>query len=278
MDSDFASVTEQSGLKAGDQGFNVNVANNTDLKGDAITSTQKAIDNNKNNFSTGGTLTTSDIQNQASYKASSVGVSIGTGVSLDGKLAPQGTSAGFGKDSGNASSTTQAAISGVAGNKDARTGDAETGIAKIFDADKVQKDIDAQVRITQTFSREAPKAVASFAQNQANELKAKARQETDPDKKAALEAEARKWEEGGVYRIALHTATGALAGGVDEVTTMLPVFPHAEHRRALPPVRRCRPHETGNGPINSFFSRSISASGMRAINQSPCKNLSRGFG
>jgi hypothetical protein len=32
------------------------------LKGGAITSTQAAIDNNKNTFNTGGTLTTSDIQ------------------------------------------------------------------------------------------------------------------------------------------------------------------------------------------------------------------------
>ena len=39
-------------------------------KADAITSTQKAIDDGVNRFATGGTLTTSDIQNQASYKAS----------------------------------------------------------------------------------------------------------------------------------------------------------------------------------------------------------------
>jgi filamentous hemagglutinin len=56
INSDYQSVTEQSGLKAGDGGFTVNVQGNTDLKGAAITSTQAAIDNNKNTFTTGGTL------------------------------------------------------------------------------------------------------------------------------------------------------------------------------------------------------------------------------
>ncbi|BDU53212.1 hemagglutinin repeat-containing protein [Limnohabitans sp. INBF002] len=79
INSTYASVTEQSGIKAGDGGFTVNVQGNTDLKGGAITSTQAAIDNNKNAFSTGGTLTTSDIENKASYEAKSVSVSAGAG-------------------------------------------------------------------------------------------------------------------------------------------------------------------------------------------------------
>ncbi len=75
INSNYASVTEQSALKAGDGGFTVNVKGNTDLKGGAITSTQAAIDQNKNPFSTGGTLTTSDIENKANYEAKSVSVS-----------------------------------------------------------------------------------------------------------------------------------------------------------------------------------------------------------
>jgi filamentous hemagglutinin len=61
INSNYASVTEQSGIKAGDGGFTVNVKGNTALVGGAITSTQAAIDNNKNSFNTGGTLTTSGI-------------------------------------------------------------------------------------------------------------------------------------------------------------------------------------------------------------------------
>ena len=189
-------------------------------KADAITSTQKAIDDGVNRFATGGTLTTSDIQNQASYKASSVGVSVGTGMSLDGKLAPQGTGTGFGKDSGNASSTTTAAISGVAGNKDARTGDAESGIQKIFDADKVQKDIDAQVRITQTFGQQASKAIGDYAAGKTREaaaLRDQADKERDPERIRQLKAQAQaledQWGDHGTLRLTAHTLVGGLTGG-----------------------------------------------------------------
>jgi len=203
----YASVTEQSGLRAGDAGFNVSVQGNTDLTGGAITSTQAALDHEQNRFSTGGTLTTRDLQNQAHYKATAVGVNLGTGVSLDGKLAPQGTSAGLGKDSGNAQSTTQAAISGIAGNKQARTGDAETGIGKIFDADKVQKEINAQVQITQTFGREASRAVDDYTEKQMSTLRKRYAAETDPEKQKALQAE--------VDRLRLEThVLNVLIGGV----------------------------------------------------------------
>ena len=90
INSNYASVTEQSGLKAGDGGFTVNVQGNTALVGGAITSTQAAIDNNKNSFQTGGTLTTSDIQNSSAYNASSVSVNIGMG-SVPGQSASSGS-------------------------------------------------------------------------------------------------------------------------------------------------------------------------------------------
>ncbi|MDY7575174.1 hemagglutinin repeat-containing protein [Actimicrobium sp. CCI2.3] len=202
VDSTFASVAEQSGIQAGDGGFNVNVAGNTTLTGGAITSTQKAMDDDVNRFTTGGTLTTSDIQNRASYNATSVGVTLGAGADSSGKSTLGGSSAGIGRDSGNASSVTAAAISGIAGNKAARTGDAGTGMQKIFDADKLQKDVNAQVQITQAFGREAPKAIADFAAAQALDFRGQRNEE-----------EAKKWDEGGIYRVALHTATGALTGG-----------------------------------------------------------------
>ena len=63
-------------------------------------------------------------------------------------------------DGDSAASTTTAGISGIAGNRAVRTGDKEAGIAKIFDAVSVQKNIDAQVQSTQTFGLLAPKAVA----------------------------------------------------------------------------------------------------------------------
>ena len=67
----------------------------------------------------------------------------------------------------------------------------------------------------QTFTREAPKAVANYADSQAAALNKQRNQEIDSSKQAALEAELNKWKEGGAYRVALHAATGALAGGLE---------------------------------------------------------------
>ncbi|HCE6865205.1 TPA: hemagglutinin repeat-containing protein [Pseudomonas aeruginosa] len=78
IDSDYASVTEQSRIEAGDGGFQLTVKGNTDLKGAAITSSEQAVMDGLNTLTT-GTLTTSDIKNHAEYKASSV--SIGGGYS-----------------------------------------------------------------------------------------------------------------------------------------------------------------------------------------------------
>jgi filamentous hemagglutinin len=189
INSNYASVTEQSALKAGDGGFTVNVQGNTDLKGGAITSTQAAIDNNKNTFQTGGTLTTSDIQNKADYKATSVSVSVGVGSSpLPGQgLSSTLTGAGLGKDSGSTSSTTTAGISGIAGDTAKRTGDNAQGIGKIFDADKVRQEIQAQTQITQEFGKQASTAIASYSEQQKKDLQAQINdKKTNEADKAAL--------------------------------------------------------------------------------------------
>ncbi|HNC79423.1 MAG TPA: hemagglutinin repeat-containing protein, partial [Rhodocyclaceae bacterium] len=218
-DSDFASVTEQSGLRAGDQGFYINVENNITLIGGAITSTQKAVSDNKNTLKSGGKLVMIDIQNRASYKASGLGVSAGTGIRLDGKLAPQGTSAGFSNNNGNTSSTTTATISDIAGNGAARTGEAETGITKIFDPDKTETEIYAQMLITQSFGREASKAVANYAEKKIEDIKTQQISDTNKatpniEQLQSLKGEQQKWEEGGAYRIGLHATVGGLTGGV----------------------------------------------------------------
>ncbi|MFJ2464093.1 hemagglutinin repeat-containing protein [Pseudomonas sp. NPDC087615] len=78
MNSEYASVSEQSGIKAGNGGFQVEVAGNTDLVGAVIASTDKAVADGKNTLST-GTLTTSDVKNKAEYDASSINLSGGYG-------------------------------------------------------------------------------------------------------------------------------------------------------------------------------------------------------
>ncbi|WP_211455204.1 hemagglutinin repeat-containing protein [Collimonas antrihumi] len=210
VDSNYISVGEQSGIKTGDGGFDVVVAGNTNLVGGVIASTDRAVDEAKNNFTT-GSLTHNDLENHADYRGQSVGISAGVGTQ---PASSQGAGVGYGSESGNADSTTHSGVSGIAGNAAVRSDDVETGIGKIFDQDKVQKNIDAQTQITLAFSQQAPKAIGTFAGNQADDLKKQAANESDPGKKAALLADAKKWDEGGEYRIALHTVAGALGGGV----------------------------------------------------------------
>jgi filamentous hemagglutinin len=217
---DFASVTEQSGIKAGDGGFNVNVAGNTDLKGGVISSTQAAIDAGKNSFRT-ASLTTSDIENRSAASASSFAVSgsmsgaVGDQSSAstpaDQKAAKDagansrpGGSAGAGSASGTETGTTKSGISGIAGDQSVRTGDAaSTGaIVKTWNTDTLIKDVQAQAQITQEFGQNASAAVGNYANAKYNEFK-----DSNP-------AEAAKWAEGGEYRVAAHAVIGGLTGGL----------------------------------------------------------------
>ncbi|MCU1752421.1 hemagglutinin repeat-containing protein [Pseudomonas sp. 6D_7.1_Bac1] len=132
MQSDYASVSEQSGIKAGDGGFQVEVKGNTDLKGAVIASTDKAVADAKNTLST-GTLTTSDIKNKAEYDANSINLSGGYGGNIgrdgngnasatankNGPVLPSKGGVSVGAPvvlfaSGSSSSTTQSGISGAA--------------------------------------------------------------------------------------------------------------------------------------------------------------------
>lgn len=65
----------------------------------------------------------------------------------------------------------------------------------MFDKDKVQKEINLQMDVTKKFGENAPKAVADYASSQAMKLRAQGN-----------ETEAKKWDEGGAYYIAMHTA------------------------------------------------------------------------
>ncbi|MEK0364400.1 two-partner secretion domain-containing protein [Pseudomonas sp. CBC3] len=78
INSEFASVTEQSGIRAGDDGFQIRVGGNTDLAGAVITSSDKAIQDGRNTLST-ATLTTRDIENGAKYSGSSISLGGGFG-------------------------------------------------------------------------------------------------------------------------------------------------------------------------------------------------------
>lgn len=230
IDSSYASVTEQSAIKAGDGGFNVNVQGNTALVGGAITSTQAAVDASKNRFATGGTLTTSDIQNNARYEASSVSVNLGTG-STPGQSASAGLSGvGLGSDKGAASSTTTAGISGVAGDAAKRSGDSGQGIAKIFDADKVRQEIQAQTVITQEFGKQAGAAITDFATTQRKALQEQAKNAATPEEKAQAE---KAIKDVNMQERALNILVSGLTGMAGAVVTKEALSTAAEKMRDL---------------------------------------------
>lgn len=106
IDSNYKSVTDQSGIYAGKEGFDIRVEDNTDLKGSIISSTADA---DKNKLST-GTLTFEDIQNKADYKAGGAGIKVNK--NNDAEYNEKGITPDIGMPaSGEAESTTKATIS-----------------------------------------------------------------------------------------------------------------------------------------------------------------------
>ncbi len=114
----YAGVNEQAGIHAGDGGFNVNVAGNTDLKGGLIAS---HADASRNSLTT-GSLSFSDVQNQSHYDASSNGFSAGATTGDGGmNYSTHGSASGKNtggaapmlgqNDSGSESATTKSGVS-----------------------------------------------------------------------------------------------------------------------------------------------------------------------
>ncbi|MBP6344676.1 MAG: VENN motif pre-toxin domain-containing protein, partial [Neisseriaceae bacterium] len=247
INADYASVNEQSGILAGDDGYQINIQGNTDLKGGLITSTQLAENANKNQLMT-GTLTSSDIDNHAEYKGSSVGVGMSGAVSggWDGKTVDKdgnatkssSSSQGYGSDKGSDSSSTHSGIN--TGNiiiTDAEGQQALTGksvqetidqiktdvttdtaaansghIGNNFDKDKVQKELNLQREVMEEFSKNTQRAqnlINTKQQELLDEVeKLQAKDKNDP-RIAELLNEAKNWQTGGLL---LDSVAGVLSG------------------------------------------------------------------
>ena len=82
--SNYQSATEQSGIRAGDGGFQVNVAGDTSLVGGVMTSSQAAQDAGVNQLQT-ATLSSSDLDNAASANVDSRGISVGSDMFTQGR-------------------------------------------------------------------------------------------------------------------------------------------------------------------------------------------------
>nr|WP_256497826.1 hemagglutinin repeat-containing protein [Herbaspirillum sp. WGmk3] len=264
VEGEFASVNEQSGVRAGDEGFQVRVEGNTDLKGGKIASTDKAAIEGRNSLST-ETLTQSDIQNRSSYKAESISV----GAELNGaKGSLAGTGIGIGSSSGNESSVTRSGISAADVRiKDDLAQQAKTGksaaetiasintdvssardtsgkLSKQWDAQALQEDVQAQARIMEAFGRNASREIGRYATTKVNELDRKIDSVSEAERPALI-AERDKWSEGGLYRTALHAAAGTLSGGTAggagalTASAVMPEFGKLIDKMALPaPVRQ----------------------------------------
>lgn len=109
LHSNFDSVNEQTGLFAGDGGYDITVGKHTQLDGAVIAST---ADKAKNSLDT-GTLGWSDIDNQADFSAKHSGGSLSTGgpVGTDLLTNAAGGMLSGANHSGHAEGTTQAAVS-----------------------------------------------------------------------------------------------------------------------------------------------------------------------
>ena len=204
INADYKAVGQQSGIFTGDGGFDLDVGGKTTLIGGAITTTDAAVAAGRNNYTSLGGITTQDIENTTSYEgdAIQVGVSLGN---TTGK--PQATmnGLGYGTDGDSDSSTTHAGITGIAGNSGITTGNRAEyagALENVFDEQRVNEELGAQTQITQEFGKEAPKAVGDFASKREELLILNGNFE-----------EAKKWGDGGTYRVALHTLVGAIATG-----------------------------------------------------------------
>lgn len=221
--SDFVSVQEQTGLYAGQGGFDVKVGRHTQLDGAVIASTAKA---DKNTLDT-GTLGFSNQHNQADFKveSQSFGISSGGNItdSLKGTLMSQGASSvlGGGNSSGHAESTTYAAVSeGAIKVRDQDTQqqdlkdlsrDAEhaaNGLSPIFDKEKELNRLQEAQLIGQ-IGAQATQIVATQMMMKENE---KVRRNPEYAKSDTYKEMQAKWGTGSDFQRAAQAATAALQG------------------------------------------------------------------
>ena len=291
VNADHASVNEQAGIYAGDEGYDINVNKHTDLKGALITSTQKAEADGKNHFST-GSLTHSDIENHSNYSGSSFGVSGSVAANFDTPFGKEGqaqsgkqavdddgnliyrndrgeltteaknaqgkdnakqlatgwdsletsTGLGIGRDKESQSSVTKSGINtsnieirdhaeqlAKTGETveqtldsiktDVTTDNAEQHSGKLenhFDKDKVMKELNIQVKVTQDFRKNAFSMIDAYVLPKQAELRKQIKEAKTEEEKTALY--------GAIYKLQyqkrlLETVVGIVSGSPDVAIT-----------------------------------------------------------
>ncbi|MDF7675804.1 VENN motif pre-toxin domain-containing protein, partial [Neisseriaceae bacterium ESL0693] len=219
INADYAAVTEQSGLFAGDGGYQVNVSGHTQLTGALITSTDKAEQTGKNQFTT-GTIGFTDLHNHSNYKGEGIGIGLSGDINggANGQTVDKNGNAtnslmagiGYGSDKGNDASTTHSGIntSNISiTNPDKQQQDinqvhtdvstdnyAEHAgyLSNNFDKDRVQSELDTQIDVSKEFSQNTQKAQAEINQKK-DQLKDKIKHETDPAKLNEYQQQLDNW-------------------------------------------------------------------------------------
>ena len=212
-DSAYESVTKQAGIYAGQEGYDIQVKNNTRLKGAIIDSKAPA---EKNKLTT-GTLTWENIDNKAEYKAKASGITVST--HAISKLNPLGL--GYVPTipvKGKAGSTTYAAIADsiITTTKEKTdkeishdTANALNTLSEIFDKKKIEEKQE-YVNILSQVGYRLIGDIAGHKENELNKKAEKARKENNSILAEKYEKEAKKWSESGTNRIAMHGIMGAL--------------------------------------------------------------------
>ena len=190
--SNYESATDQGGIRAGGEGFDISVKDNTDLKGGVIDS---AASKDKNTLTT-GTLSWEDKGNKADYKAGGMGVSYSPN-DKSSKLNQRGLTPNLTptvKDKAN--STTKSAVA--------------EGTIHITNQEQQKQDIANLNRNTKN------------SLNQLQEIFDKTKVEERQELVGMLEkygnqaihkyAESKGWKDGSTEKMLLHGAFGALMG------------------------------------------------------------------
>lgn len=221
-DSHYASVTDQAGIYAGEGGYHVQVGNATTLTGGII---KGSPDTFKNKLSS-KSLEMKDIQNEASYSAKTSGYSLSTTKRTKNNPIGITGSPNMGIPiKGSAKSTTHSAIGeGIIElaekeslekiNHD--TEHALNTLAPIFDKKKVEE---KQILLTK-ISNQGYRLIGDIAVSQQKKyisLAEDADAENDDVLAQKYRDKAKQWDEGGIYKVALHGVFGAtisnMAGG-----------------------------------------------------------------
>ena len=261
VDSDYASVKEQTGIQAGAGGFDIQVGGHTSLSGAAIASTADA---SRNRLST-GSLSATDIQNRAEYEAISVSVS-----SSGGGAPGQGMSGSFRPGMGvpqneDAGSATRSGLS--AGTLDVRDGTAlanldrsvttlqQDGLKPIFDEQAVQE-LSELGQVAGEVGYRVAGTLAGRLQREAAEDLIQARANGDAQAEADALSRLENWSDGGSYRAVLHGLTGAVVaslGGGDAALGALGAGGAEQLRGEMARYLVSQGIEYGSGAFNSLM-------------------------